>query len=172
MDRYKKLANEFLEEMECKGFLPPHPSDVGASMRGEMAVLRLLDQKKRRLTAGEISKFLNMTTPRIAAVLNSLERKGVIERGGDESDRRRVLVTLTERGNACCREKKDAMLTRLAMVFEAIGPEDAEAFIRLMLKVAEAAVRLHQAHGDIREPLSNMKTQSLHEGGKAIRTNR
>lgn len=160
MDQYKKLAHEFLEEMERRGLLPPHPDDVGASMRGEMAVLRLLDHQKRRLTAGEISKLLNMTTPRIAAVLNSLEKKGMIERGGDESDRRRVLVTLTEKGDAFCQAKKDAVLTRLAMVFEAIGSQDAEAFIRIMQKVGEAAVRMREAHGDIHEPFHDIRTKS------------
>ncbi len=167
MNRYQELAREFLEGMERRKLLPPHPDDIGASMRGEMAVLRLLDHQKRRLTAGEISKRLDMTTPRIAAVLNSLEKKGMIERGSDEHDRRRVLVTLTEKGNACCQAKKEAVQRRLAMVFEAIGPEDTEAFIRVMRRVSEAAVRLCEEHGAVDASLGDIR-KTVPEGGKAI----
>lgn len=165
MNRYQELARGFLEEMERRKLLPPHPDDIRASMRGEMAVLRLLDHQKKRLTAGEISRRLDMTTPRIAAVLNSLEKKGMVERGGDAHDRRRVLVALTEKGNACCQAKKEAVQRRLAMVFEAIGPEDTEAFIRVMQRVSEAAARLREEHGAACEPgIEN----PVPEGGKAI----
>lgn len=165
--RYQAMAQAFLDEMANRELLPAHPDDVSASMRGEMAVLRLLDQKKRRITAGEISRLLNMTTPRIAAVLNSLERKGMIERGGDANDRRRVLVTLTEQGNACCRAKREAVIGRLAEIFEAIGPEDTETFVRLMQKVMEAAVRLRES-GGMRESPCETKTPSPRQGGKAL----
>lgn len=168
MNCYKELACEFLDEMDRGNSCPRHPDDVSTSMRGEMAVLRLLDNEKRRLTAGEISKLLNMTTPRIAAVLKGLEKKGMIERGGDESDRRRVLVTLTEKGNAFCQARKDAVVTRLAMIFEAIGPEDTRAFIRVIRRVREAAAQLCEAHGDIHEPFHDIKTEPLNQGGKAV----
>lgn len=164
MNRYQELARGFLEEMERRKLLPPHPDDIRASMRGEMAVLRLLDHQNRRLTAGEISRHLDMTTPRIAAVLNSLEKKGMVVRGGDARDRRRVLVALTEKGNAFCQAKKEAVQRRLAMVFEAIGPEDTEAFIRVTRRVSEAAARLREEHGAACEPLEN----PVPEGGKAI----
>lgn len=168
MDSYKELARAFLDEMESRRLLPPHPDEVSASMRGEMAVLRLLEHRRQRISAGEISRVLDMTTPRIAAVLNSLEKKGMIERGGDARDRRRVLVALTQKGNACCQAKKDAVLTRLAMVFEAIGPQDTEAFIRVMRRVSEAAVLLREKHGAVQDevPPAAADSESLNQGGQ------
>lgn len=39
--------------------------------------------------------LLELSTARIAAMLNNLERKGAITRARDKADRRRVVVRLT-----------------------------------------------------------------------------
>ena len=61
-----------------------------STLRGEMAVMRLLHNSRQKMTAGELSSRLDMTTSRIAAVLGSLQKKGLLERESDEEDRRRV----------------------------------------------------------------------------------
>lgn len=65
---------------------------ISATLRGEMAVMRLLGLNRNQhmqMAAGEISRQLGMTTSRIAAVLNSLEKKQLIVRRVDPKDRRR-----------------------------------------------------------------------------------
>ena len=42
--------------------------------------------------------LLELSTARIAAMLNNLERKGAITRARDKADRRRVVVRLTAQG--------------------------------------------------------------------------
>ena len=64
-----------------------------AIMCGEMAVMRLLHSgAKQKMTAGELSSRLGMTTSRVAAVLGSLEKKGLLER-----------CLLYTSSTACCR---------------------------------------------------------------------
>ena len=135
MNEYEALAHAFLSDMAGKKRLPPHGDDVSASMRGEMAVLRLLGESSLPLTAGDLSRDLRMTTSRIAAVLNSLQRKGMIERGADALDRRRVLVRLTAEGSALCEHRKACVRERLAAIFERLGMEDTREFMRIMGRV-------------------------------------
>ena len=97
MTNYSALAQELLHALDATGPRPPH-EDISQTQRGEMAVLRLLARENRQLLAGEISRGLGMTTSRIAAVLNSLEKKDMITRCVDPADRRRVVVALTARG--------------------------------------------------------------------------
>ena len=137
MNEYEALAHAFLNSMAEKKRLPPHGDEVSASMRGEMAVLRLLGESELPLTAGDLSRDLRMTTSRIAAVLNSLQKKGLIERGGDAQDRRRVLVRLTGEGSALCEHRKACVRRRLAAIFEQLGMEDTRAFVRIMGRVLE-----------------------------------
>ena len=142
MDHYEELAHRFFEEMRQYKEFRPRQDDVSALMRGEMAVLRLLDDEQRRVSAGDLSRLLEMTTSRVAAVLNSLEKKGLIERCADAADRRRVLVALTERGGALCARKKEAARKRLAAVFERLGQEDTDQFIRLIRRSAQISESL------------------------------
>ena len=137
MNEYEALAYVFLRDMAKKKRLPPHGDEVSASMRGEMAVLRQLGESGNALTAGDLSRELRMTTSRIAAVLNSLQKKGLIERGGDAQDRRRVLVRLTGEGSALCEHRKACVRRRLAAIFEQLGMEDTRAFVRIMGRVFE-----------------------------------
>ena len=93
---------------EMTRLLDEHPREArenrfSASLCGEMAVMRLLHNgTKKKMTAGELSSRLSMTTSRVAAVLGSLEKKGLLERENDAVDRRCVLVSLTQAGEALC----------------------------------------------------------------------
>lgn len=131
---YNALAQEMVATLEATNHRPPH-DELSQAIRGEMAVLRLLDKEKRQLLAGEISRRLNMSTSRIAAVLNSLEKKGMIVRCTDPGDRRRVSVALTESGKAFCRERREEALCKFSRLLERLGKEDARQFVDLLKRV-------------------------------------
>ena len=133
MDIYENLAQELMAALD-KRKCPPH-EEVSAASRGEMAVLRLLEEEARALSAGEISRLLSMTTSRIAAVLGALEKKELIVRHADAQDKRRVQVTLTEEGRLLCRRKKQAVLGRIRFTLAQLGEQDAQEFVRLMKRV-------------------------------------
>ena len=136
MDPYQAMAQELFAAME-RGTRHLHHLEANASMRGEMAVMRLLEEEQSALTAGDISRLLEMTTSRIAAVLGALEKKGLIVRHADQADRRRVLVTLTESGAALCRMKREHLLHRMERFLSRLGEEDAAHFVRLMKRAQE-----------------------------------
>ena len=61
--------------------------------------LRCLDiiQGRAGLTAGELAAASGLTTGAVTAVIDRLERAGFARRVPDESDRRKVLVEVTDR---------------------------------------------------------------------------
>lgn len=134
MTNYSALAQELLHALDAMGPRPPH-EDISQTQRGEMAVLRLLAEENRQLLAGEISRGLGMTTSRIAAVLNSLEKKGMITRLADPGDRRRVVVALTGRGEDFCRARRRDAERDFTHLLERLGEEDARQFVRLLGRV-------------------------------------
>ena len=134
MNVYETLAEELIEAFDRKKKELPH-EEVSAAMRGEMAVLRLLEDEARALTAGEISRMLRMTTSRIAAVLGTLEKKGLIIRSPDERDKRRIRVSLTQKGCALCRAKRQKLVHDVCFALSQLGEHDAREFVRLMKRV-------------------------------------
>ena len=122
--------------------LDEHPREArdnrfSATVCGEMAVMRLLHNGgKKRMTAGELSSRLSMTTSRIAAVLGSLEKKGLLERENDEIDRRRVLVSLTQAGDALCEKRRQHFMKKIEVMLNMMG-SDAQEFVRLLGRTFE-----------------------------------
>lgn len=129
MHPYRQLAERMLSFMDENRHLPPEP--VSGVVRGEMAVLRLLGQANGKIHAGAIADMLDMTTSRIAAVLNSLEKKEMITRCADEDDRRRVVVRLTAKGEAYRLERREEAKAHLAMMLSRLSPQDAAAYVSL-----------------------------------------
>lgn len=138
------MARELFEAIDGFGHKPPQ-DELSRSMRGEMAVLRLLADERRQMLAGEISKRLEVTTSRIAAVLGSLEKKGMIIRCADPFDRRRVMVSLTQEGEAFCLEKREMAHKDVARVLMRLGEEDAKTFVSLMRRVS--GIMAQECHG-------------------------
>ena len=134
MTNYSALAQELLHALDTAGPRPPH-EDISQTQRGEMAVLRLLAEENRQLLAGEISRGLGMTTSRIAAVLNSLEKKDMITRCADPADRRRVVVALTGRGEDFCRARRREAERYFTHLLERLGEDDARQFVHLLGRV-------------------------------------
>ena len=134
MTNYSALAQELLHALDATGPRPPH-EDISQTQRGEMAVLRLLAEENRQLLAGEISRGLGMTTSRIAAVLNSLEKKDMITRCADPADRRRVVVALTGRGEDFCRARRREAERDFTHLLERLGEDDARQFVHLLGRV-------------------------------------
>ena len=134
MTNYSALAQELLHALDATGPRPPH-EDISQTQRGEMAVLRLLAREQRQMLAGEISRSLSMTTSRIAAVLNSLEKKEMIARLPDPADRRRVAVALTARGEDFCLARRKEAERDFTHLLERLGEDDARQFVHLLGRV-------------------------------------
>ena len=136
MTYYEALAQEMMSALDQTIKSPPQEK-ISAAMRGEMAVLRLLGREAKPLPAGEISRMLSMTTSRIAAVLGSLEKKDMILRQADKADKRRVLVTLTQKGDAFCLKRRQEIMEHMTEMLKYLGEEDAAHLVRIIKRTHE-----------------------------------
>lgn len=138
METYGELAREFFDALDAAPCRPPRDR-ITESVRGEAAVLRLLMRRERELSSGEMSRALGLSTARVAAVLNAMERKGLLVRREDAKDRRRVLVSLTEAGEALCRDRRRCAEAEFSRTLERLGEEDATEFVRILRRVLSGA---------------------------------
>lgn len=162
MDIYSDLAEELIEAFDRRKKELNHKA-MSASMHGELAVLRLLEVEDRQLTAGDISRMLCMTTSRVAAVLGTLEKKGLIVRRADTQDRRRIRVMLTQKGLEQYQGKRRMLKADLCVVLSRLGQNDAREFVRLFKRVHEI-----MPPPPIKEEIGEEARQRAdHEGGIA-----
>lgn len=113
---------------KCRPMAMEH---VSISRRGEVAVMRQLTDGVQ-LTPSKLAENTGNTPGRISAILSALERKGWIVRTIDPSNRRRVLVSLTDSGTEAIEEHRKMIDACTAWVFDHMGDEDTERFLQLL----------------------------------------
>lgn len=105
--------------------------------KGEIGVLSYLAFDENKVTSGTLSEKLNVTTPRMASILNSLENKGYIKRFCDETDRRKSLVTITQKGNELAQNVKNKLLKKIILVIKEVDQKDVREYIRISTKIKD-----------------------------------
>ena len=135
---YTELADEFLRYMHSFRRFKPQ-QQINESMQGEAFALHHIATSDGHIIPSEISSAVGISSARIAATLNSMESKGYITRQIDPSDRRRILVTLTDKGREQEAEYRSKLAETIERMLKLLGEHDANEYIRIMRKMAELA---------------------------------
>lgn len=135
---YSKLADEYLEHMDMFRRFKPQQK-INESMRGETFALHHIAMNSGPVIPSEISDAIGISGARIAATLNSLESKGYITRRIDLSDRRRILITLTDKGKEQEEAHRRMLCETVEKMLRQLGERDAKEYIRISRKMAELA---------------------------------
>jgi DNA-binding MarR family transcriptional regulator len=121
--------------------------DLSATAR---EVLAVLEGAGRPLPAGEIAARVLVTTASMTAVLDTLERRGLLRRAPDTVDRRRVLIGITASGCAVVDAFLPEMAALQAAVCQPLVAAEREHLIDL-LGVLEERARTVDPEGVVRQ---------------------
>lgn len=131
----KKMAELLFEELRIGANASSLSDILNDFNRGEVGVLSYLAFDKEMASAGELSNKLNVTTARIASILNSLENKGFIKRKIDEFDKRKTLVVITSKGKELVLSTKDEIINKIVKVIKEVGIEEVKNYVLIALKI-------------------------------------
>lgn len=139
MTDFRKLAEEFVA-MHANTPRLRTTKEIEDFSRGEIQALDYISASPNDIHPGEISKALMVTTARVAAMLKALERRGLIVREADPYDSRQVIVRLTDKGKEAVDRRREEVIARTEKMFEYLGEEDAENFVRIQKKLIDSGV--------------------------------
>lgn len=142
MDFFEQVAHEQVRAMILNHARREDLSQVFS--QGEMRLLGCLNAGADGRTAGELSTLLDLSTARIAAMLNNLEHKGAITRARDTADRRRVVVRLTEQGRNEVQTSFNEAVACLSEVYRRMGEADTRELLRLSDRAGEIAQQIYE----------------------------
>ncbi len=129
-------AREYLEKMySCMPKL--FYSEIEATQRGFGFVLSYLEQADGEVYAGDLSKKLNVSTARIAALLKKMEQNGLVTRHTSPKDARRTVVRITPAGIASIDELRGQAVHRMELLLTQVSREDLETYIRISQQIKE-----------------------------------
>lgn len=130
------LAEMLVDQTELLFRHGPHKL-IGKNARGECFVLRCLARSKAPLLPSDLSEQSHASTARIAVVLNTLEKKGLISRAIDPTDRRRILVSLTNVGQEYVAVVRTQLRKDMKHLLEELGEQDAREYLRITKRILQ-----------------------------------
>ena len=140
---YKALAEELFHIMTRTAKLP-FQKKVDDLSHGERRILGYLTFGKNGVPSGDLSEKLDLTTPRVASALNSLAKKGYIERNRDENDKRMVIVSITESGKSFMMEEYNKLITMMQKTLQKLGENDSLELIRIIKRIKEITNEMNE----------------------------
>lgn len=99
---------------------------------GARQVLAVLDGDGGSLSPTTIADRLIITTASMTSLLDTLQRRGLVQRTPDGADRRRVVVTITAEGRAVIHRLLPEMLALQDEVAAALSAGDRAELVRLL----------------------------------------
>lgn len=129
---YKKEAKRLIEAM-------PKPKESGKNhleriSKGEFLTLINLNCHGGKMTGTALAQSAEVSTARMTAILNMVEKKGYVIREADPKDRRKTYVMLTDKGKAFVDELDNKRLDFVTKYLKFLGEEDAAHLIRILEK--------------------------------------
>ena len=99
----EKLAKEVIRCVHSIGKHHPH-KQINDSVRGENMALGFIKSEGGSTYPKDIELAMGISSARVAAIIKKLEQRELVTRTGDKIDRRKTLVSLTEKGEKIGKE--------------------------------------------------------------------
>lgn len=108
------------------------------SQAGRQA-LAVLEGAGQPLSPTTLAERLIVTTASVTSLLDTLERRGLVQRRPDPTDRRRLLVALTDDGRALVEQFLPEVVALQTAVMAGVSEADRQHLLRTLAAMREAA---------------------------------
>ncbi|KRM72087.1 MarR family winged helix-turn-helix transcriptional regulator [Lacticaseibacillus brantae] len=131
----KQLAQQFITVMKQNRVSSARDFSENA-LGVDYVLFQYLDQHEN-VTPSDLSQALHVTTARMTVILRRLEKANMITRSAHPTDLRKFIIALTPTGRKKLKDQETKQLTYLTDLMAYLGEEDAEAYIRIVSKLAK-----------------------------------
>lgn len=130
---YNKKAEEIFETLtKRKKYIGELSSNIS---QGESGVLLYLLNANSNVSQSELSESLGVTMPRIVAVINTLHKKELIEKNIDSTDKRKSIISITNKGKDNIIKKKKDAIKFIENVIKELDEQEIEQYIAISKKI-------------------------------------
>lgn len=108
----------------------------------ELFTLLTVD-KLKEATMGQLSEHMSFPMSTATGIVDRLVKKGYMERGKSESDRRIVVISLTDKGKAFVQSMKNLILSYIKKAYDVLNDQERETLFRIADKVTASFQQLN-----------------------------
>ncbi len=133
---YSAMAREFFYDKTISIKSPILRSFINQP-NGELLALHYLSLNGEQSLPKKLSEGMSVSSARMASLLKHMEYKGWISRTSDPDNKRQTIVRLLPAGKKHLQESEEKIISYIALILEALGPEDAVLFVKLQKRLME-----------------------------------
>lgn len=130
----KELINELLSKINADKYRKLL-STLEDGCKGLYVILKVIKNSDKEVIAGDIASKLNITTARVAAALNNLEKKKWIIKYKSSLDGRKTIVELTDLGKNVLKRREEEIISVLENLFVNLTDLEIIQLINLLNKI-------------------------------------
>ena len=136
------MATQDEVELILENLQEVHPAEFFKTLNEENAgigaVLRYLNEAEGDVTAGNISKYLHVSTARVAVLLKKMAAQGLVTKEDDAYDARITIVHISPKGEEKIRQIHDEIYAEVSKVIDKVGIERMMDFILISNEIRSA----------------------------------
>lgn len=134
---FRTLHNKLFEDRFFQKVAASQNSELKELNKNQPLVIMIIGLVKE-IMPSTIGTYVGMDRSSLSRMVDSLEEKGFVRRKNDPEDRRKVLISLTEKGERCydfLNRKSEEMATEILGLVEEQDLRDFEKGLETMLQV-------------------------------------
>ena len=101
----------------------------------------------KEATMGQLSENMNFPMSTATGIVDRLVKKGYVQRGKSESDRRIVVISLTQEGNHFAQKMKAMFLSYIKRAYDALNDGEREMLFRIVDKITDSFRQMNTESG-------------------------
>lgn len=134
-EKAEEIFNSLTKRKKCADKMPSNIS------QGESGVLLYL-LNNDSVSQSELSEKLNITMPRVAAIINTLRDKMLVIKKTDLNDKRKTIITITEKGKKDILQKRKRAIIFIESIIKELTDEEIMQYISINKKIEEISNNL------------------------------
>jgi len=147
-DHAQKLLKAFSQFRKIH-WKPPHVKELKPS---EFMVVHTVKNAFMDGTEGlmvsEISDRLNIARPTVTQLVNSLQKKGILDKHNDEKDKRAVRISLSDEGKSLAKQGAEAFYHRFEGLSNYLGEKKSDELAELLQEVFDYFSEINKPRKD------------------------
>jgi DNA-binding MarR family transcriptional regulator len=104
--------------------------------KSELFTMLLVD-RNGEIIMSKIADYVNVSMSTANGIVERLIKKGLLSRDRSDSDRRIVVIRLTEEGKNLVNELKKVVLEYIGLIFEALDDEERKLIFKIFNKITD-----------------------------------
>jgi DNA-binding MarR family transcriptional regulator len=121
---------------------------MGDINMSELVLLKAFENNSLELDSNvglsDVRPFLALSKGAVSQMLGAMEKKGYINRDIDKSNRRNLIVTLTDKGHEALEAMYEGFVCKIERIITHIGEDDITHMISTIDRMSKAIEELHQ----------------------------